>query len=162
MSAGSSPAGRRGGPVILAAAAVIVAVVVAAGVLQPGSGGADVPPAGGPPAGDSVTVRPGGEERAPYDLAALRARPQATVGIAGKEPEGPLLRTLLEDAGIDRVAGVSVIGAGVRDGGRLALTAAQVDRGVQLDFSRRGTVKVCAPWLDRSEWVRDVISIDAE
>ncbi len=162
MSAGSSPAGRRGGPVILAAAAVIVAVVVAAWVLQAGSGGEDVPPAGGSPSGYSVTVRKGGEVRGHYDLAALRALPQATVVIDGKEQEGPLLRTLLDDAGIDRVASVSVVGAGVRDGGQLELTAAQVDRGVQLDFSRRGTVKVCAPWLDRSEWVRDVISIDAE
>lgn len=89
MSAGSSPADRRGGPVILAAAAVVVAVVVAAWVLQAGSGGEDGPSAGGSSSGYSVTVRQGGEVRGHYDLAALRALPQATVVIEGKEQEGP-------------------------------------------------------------------------
>ena len=75
---------------------------------------------------------------------------------------GPLLRSLLDDAGVDPSATVHVVGAGIRDEGRLTLTARQVDRDVQLDFSERGTAKVCSAWLDRGEWVRDVISIDAQ
>ncbi len=67
--------------------------------------------------------------------------------IDGKKQDGPLLRTLLDDAGADPSASVEVSGAGIRDEGRLALTADQVDRDVQLDFSDRGTVKVCGAWL---------------
>ena len=96
------------------------------------------------------------------DLTALRALPQTSVVVDGKEQDGPLLRSLLDDAGVDPAATVQVAGAGLRDEGRLTLTADEVDRDVQLDFSDRGTAKVCSPWLDRSEWVRDVISIDAQ
>ncbi len=118
-------------------------------------------PAGTSPPSYSVTVRQGGEVLKQYDLAALHALPQASVMIDGKNQDGPLLRTLLEDAGADPSASVEIRGAGIRDEGRLALTAEQIDRGVQLDFSDRGTVKVCGARLSRAEWVRDVVSIDA-
>ena len=56
---------------------------------------------------------------------------------------------------------VLVTGAGLRDKGSLTLTPAQVRQRVQIDFSDRGTVKVCGPKLYHAEWVRDVLSIDA-
>jgi hypothetical protein len=53
-----------------------------------------------------------------------------------------------------------VRGAGIRDDGHLTLTAAQAAQHVVVDFTERGTVKVCGPDLLRPDWVRDVISID--
>jgi hypothetical protein len=140
---------------------VIVAVVVMAWVLQATADQGDEPPSGDSSPGYSVTVRQGGEVLKQYDLTALRSLPQTTVVVDGKAQDGPLLRTVLDDAGVDPSGSVDVVGAGIRDEGRLTLTAAQVDRDVQLDFSERGTAKVCSAWLDRAEWVRDVISIDA-
>jgi hypothetical protein len=156
-----SPAGR-GRPAIIVAAAVIAAVVVAAWILQASANEGDESPTGGSSPGYSITVGQGGEVLKTYDLAALRALPQATVMIDGKSQNGPLLRSLLDDAGVDPSATVHIAGAGIRDEGDLTLTARQVDRDVQLDFSERGTVKVCSAWLGRGEWVRDVISIDAQ
>jgi hypothetical protein len=82
--------------------------------------------------------------------------------MEGKDQTGPALATLLADAGVASFTELEVRGAGVRDPGRLALTGAEAGRRVQLDFSERGTVKVCAPWLERSEWVRDVLAISVE
>lgn len=152
---------RSGRTALIGTAAVILAVIAVAWVLQAMAEDRDGPPRGGPSPSYSLTVRQGGEVVRRYDLATLRALPQTTVVIDGKEQEGPLLRTVLDDAGVDPSASVAVLGAGLRDEGRLTLTPGQVDRGVQLDFSDRGTAKVCAAWLDRSAWVRDVISIDA-
>jgi hypothetical protein len=161
MSAGSPRVGRAHAALI-AAAAVIVAVVVLAWLLQATADkGGESPPGDSPP-GYSITVRRAGEVLKKYDLVSLRALPQTAVMVDGKEQEGPLLRTVLDDAGVGASATIYVAGAGIRDKGRLTLTARQVDRDVQLDFSERGTAKVCSPWLDRGEWVRDVISIDAQ
>jgi hypothetical protein len=161
MSAGSPRAGR-GRTAFIATAAVIVAVVVLAWVLQATAGKGDESPGGDSSPGYTITVRQGGEVLKEYDLAALHALPQTKVLVDGKEQDGPLLRTVLDDAGADPSAAVDVRGVGIRDDGVLALTAAQVDRDVQLDFSERGTVKLCSAWLDRARWVRDVISIDAQ
>jgi hypothetical protein len=161
MSAGSPRAGRAR-TALIAAAAVIAAVVALAWVLQATADKGDESPAGDSSPGYSISVRQGSEVLKEYDLAALRALPQTSVVVEGKEQDGPLLRSLLDDAGVDPAATVQVAGAGIRDEGRLTLTAAEVDRDVQLDFSDRGTAKVCSPWLDRGEWVRDVISIDAQ
>ncbi|MGE5230083.1 MAG: hypothetical protein ACM3MJ_10235, partial [Deltaproteobacteria bacterium] len=106
-------------------------------------------------------VRQGGEVLKGYDLAALHSLPQVSMVIDGSEQDGPLLRTVLEDAGAASFAAVDIVGAGIRDAGRLTLTVDEVDRDVLLDFSERGTVKVCGARLDREEWVRDVVSIDA-
>jgi hypothetical protein len=160
MSVGGPQAGR-GRLVIALSAAAIVVVVVAAWVLQAGAGGGAESPAGDSASPYSISVWQGGEVLKRYDLAALHALSQASLVIDGKEQEGPLLRTVLEDAGADPSAAVDVVGAGIRDEGRLTLTAEEVDRDVQLDFSDRGTVKACSAWLDRGEWVRDVVAIDA-
>ncbi len=108
----------------------------------------------------SIAVRRDGASLKTYDLAALHELPQARIVIDGKEQTGPSLPALLRDAGAARYATVVVRGAGLRDKGSLTLTAAQVRRQVQLDFSDRGTVKVCGPDLYHAEWVRDVLTID--
>lgn len=161
MSA-KSPRTGRARTALIAVAAVIAAVVVLAWVLQATADRGGESSAGDSSPGYSITVRQGGEVLKKYDLDALRALPQTSVVVDGKEQDGPLLRSLLDDAGVDPSATVHVAGAAIRDEGRLTLTAGQVDRNVQLDFSERGTAKVCSAWLDRGEWVRDVISIDAQ
>ena len=158
-----SAAPRRVGwvrPVGLAAAVVVAAVLVA-WVLQAryagGAGSSKDAPA--PPY--SIAVMKDGKTLKNYDLAALHALPQSTVTIDGKTQDGPSLTALLHDAGVTSYSAVDVKGAGLRDRGSLTLDPAQVRQHVQLDFSDRGTVKVCGPELYHAEWVRDVVSIDA-
>jgi hypothetical protein len=160
MSAAPSRRGRSGWPIGLAAA-LAVAVVLAAWGLQihyaSGAGSSKDDPA--PPY--SIAVKNAGTTLKTYDLAALRSMPQSRTVIDGKEQTGPRLTTLLEDAGVKSYDSVLVTGAGLRDKGSLTLTPAQVWQRVQIDFSDRGTVKVCGPKLYHAEWVRDVLSIDA-
>jgi hypothetical protein len=151
---------RRLRPVLITAA-VIVAAVGAAWVLQwrltGGTGESQGSPA--PPV-YSIKVEQDGRVLRTYDLSALHALPQSKLIIDGKEQDGPSLAVLLTDAGAASFDSVDVRGAGLRDSGRLQLTAAQVSQHVQLDFTERGTVKVCGPNLTRPQWVRDVLSID--
>jgi len=147
---------------VLLAAAAIAAVVIAAWVLQASVSDGGESSKDDPPWSYSIKVEQGGEVLREYDLAALRALRQTSVVIDGKEQEGPLLKTVLEDAGAKNSRTVEIRGAAIRDPGRLTLTAAQVKRDVQLDFSDRGTVKLCSAWLERREWVRDVLTIAAE
>jgi hypothetical protein len=144
------------------AAAVITAAVAAAWALQVGATGGveSSKDSSAPPY--SIAVEQGGEVLKHYDLAALHALPQAAVEIDGKDQRGPLLATVLADAGVTSFRSVEVCGAAIRDPGHLTLTDSQVTRSVQLDFSDRGTVKVCSAWLERKEWVRDVLTIAAE
>jgi hypothetical protein len=144
------------------ATAAIAAVVGVAWALQGSVSDGGEPSKGGSPPPYSIKVEKGGVVLKEYDLAALHALPQASVEIDGKEQDGPLLATVLADAGSTRYRIVQIRGAGLRDPGRLTLTAAQVARHVQLDFSDRGTVKVCAAWLERREWVRDVLAISVD
>ena len=151
---------RRWWPLGLAAILVIAAVLAAWGLQNRYAAGAGSSQ-GDPARAYSVVVQKGGEALKHYDLAALHALPQSRVVIDGKEQTGPSLTTLLADAGVSTYQSVEVRGAGLRDGGKLTLSPAQVRQKVQLDFSDRGTVKVCGPKLYHVEWVRDVISIDA-
>ena len=152
---------HRRWPVLVAAAAIAVAVA-AAWVLQSSVSHGGEPSKGGSPPAYSIKVEQGGAVLKDYDLTALHALPQASVEIDGKEQDGPLLATVLADAGVARYGTVQIRGAAIRDPGRLTLSAAQVARDVQLDFSDRGTVKVCSAWLERREWVRDVLTINAD
>lgn len=152
---------RRIWPVWVAATAIVV-VVASAWLLQGSVSGGGESPKGDSPSAYSIAVKKGGELLKTYDLAALHALPQSNVVIDGKEQSGPLLSALLADAGASDYRTITVRGAGVRDDGSLTLSAAQVSAGVQLDYADRGTVKVCAPALDRSEWVRDVVTIIAD
>jgi hypothetical protein len=144
-----------------AAAIAIAAVVVGAWVLQGRYSSAVGSSKGAPAAAYSITVERDGKTLKTYDLVTLHALPQSRVVIDGKEQAGPSLVTLLRDAGAVGYDSVVVRGAGLRDKGELTLTAAQVRRRAQLDFSDRGTVKVCGPALYHAEWVRDVLTIDA-
>jgi hypothetical protein len=158
MTAGSDARRRRLRPVLVAAAAVVAVVAVAWALQASVSGGGSS--AAGATSSYSIRVLRDGVPLRTYDLAALRALPQESVVIDGKTQIGPSLTTLLADAGAGAYKTLDVQGAGLRDKGSLELTAAQARRRVQLDFSDRGTAKVCGPDLYHAEWVRDVISID--
>jgi len=147
---------------VLIATAAIVAVVVAAWVLQAMASGGGESSQGDSPPPFSISVKKGGEALKTYDLAALLALPQVTAEMEGKDQTGPALAVVLADAGVSSYDEVDVRGAAIRDSGQLTLSPVQVRRRVQLDFSERGTVKVCAPWLERKEWVRDVLTISVE
>ena len=150
------PLRRRPALVVIAAlCGVVVAAWVGQTIATSGAGETSSPA----PA-YSVKVERGGELLKHYDLAALHALPQTQVVIDGKEQDGPLLETVLRDAGVGDFASVTIRGAGVRDDGRLTLSRAEAGRGVLLDFSDRGTVKACGPRLDWADWVRDVLTID--
>jgi hypothetical protein len=159
MTVGSGARRRRLWPVLVAVAAIVAVVAVAWALQATVSGGGSS--AAGAAKPYSIEVLKGGTPLKTYDLAALHALPQSRVVIDGKAQTGPSLTVLLADAGAGAYTTVDVRGAGLRDKGSLSLTAAQVRRKVQLDFSDRGTVKVCGPDLYHAEWVRDVVSIDA-
>jgi hypothetical protein len=159
MPAAPSRRGRTARLTGLAAVLLIAAVLAAWGLqarYADGAGSSTDAPA----PSYSIAVRQGGATLKSYDLAALRALPQSRVVIDGKEQTGPSLATLLEDAGAGSYDDVLVKGAGLRDKGSLTLTPDQVRQRVQIDFSDRGTVKVCGPDLYHAEWVRDVLTID--
>lgn len=160
MTSARAGSGRRLWPVLVAAV-VIAALIGGAWALQASVSGDDSSAAGATRS-YSIVVRKDGAALKTFDLAALRALPQSRVVIDGKPQTGPSLETLLADAGAGTYARVEVRGAGLRDKGSLTLTAAQVGRKVQLDFSDRGTVKVCGPSLYHAEWVRDVVAIDVD
>jgi hypothetical protein len=160
MPAAQGRLGRARGPIGLAVVLVVAAVLAAWGLQARYAGGAGSSK-GDPAPAYSIAVKRDGRLLKTYDLAALRALPQSRVVIDGKQQTGPSLTVVLKDAGAGRFDSVEVRGAGLRDKGSLTLTAADVLKGVQIDFSDRGTVKVCGPGLYHAEWVRDVISIDA-
>jgi hypothetical protein len=160
MGDASAARSRRLRPALITAA-VLAAVVVAAWALQAvTSGGAGEMK--GSPAPYVIMIERRGEVLKEYDLAALHALPQHTVVIDGKRQDGPLLTTVLRDAGAASCDEVVVRGAGLRDSGHLELTARQVRKGAQIDFNERGTVKVCGPRLVWPAWVRDVLTISVD
>ncbi len=156
QSRGPRPRRRKPALIVIAAlAGVVAAAWLGQSLTTSGAGETKSSPA---PA-YAVQIKRGGVTVKTYDLAALHAMPQTSVVIDGKEQDGPLLRTVLEAAGITDFTSVSIRGAGLRDDGRLRLSRADTE-GVLLDFSDRGTVKVCGPGLVWGEWVRDVLAID--
>ena len=159
MPAAPSRGGR--GMWLLGAAILVIAAVLAGWALQIRYAGGAGSLEDAPASPYAITVMDNGRTLRKYDLAALQALPQTRVVIDGKAQTGPALATLLTDAGAAKYDSVVVRGAGIRDDGSLTLTAAQVGRRVQLDFSDRGTIKVCGPNLTHADWVRDVLTIDA-
>jgi hypothetical protein len=160
MPEDATPFWRRVRPALIAVG-VLAAVVAAAWVLQASITGGDAAPGGASAAtAYSIDIQRDGKLLKRYDLRALHALPQSRVVIDHKAQTGPSLETLLSDAGAGRFSRLEARGAGLRDDGQVTLTAAQVAEHVQLDFSDRGTVKVCGPKLLRPDWVRDVLSID--
>jgi hypothetical protein len=143
----------------LAAAALVLVVGAAWGAERQLAG--DAPGDTGPPAFVySVAVTRDGEILRTFSVADLEALPAVSFDSEGKAQQGPTLLAVLEAAGVGRdFSELEITGMGLRDGGRLLLTAAQVDEGVLLDFAERGTVKVVSPELSWRERVRDVVEI---
>ena len=144
--------------VALVALAWVAEWRAAGGVSTPGGEAAPGADAAAPP-GYSVAVLVDGDVVRSFTPTELSALPQVTVVADGKEQEGPTVHAVLEAAGVDSFDRLDVRGMGLRDDGRLRLSAAQVGDELILDFSDRGTVKVVSPDLDWRDRVRDVTEL---
>jgi hypothetical protein len=106
-----------------------------------------------------VRVTRDGRELASFDLAQLQAIGMKSVVLQGGTETGPTLIAVLQRAGAAEYAGVTIIGAGTRDSGRLELSAADIGPDVVLDIAKRGTVKVAGPNITYASRVRDITEI---
>jgi hypothetical protein len=148
---------RRRGLMAAAALALVVAAAWAA-ESRLGGGSADGSTPGQP--AYTVAVTRDGELLRAFAVADLEALPAVSFTADGKTQEGPSLLSVLEAAGVhDGYREIEITGMGLRDDGRLVLSARQVDEGVVLDFAERGTVKLVSPTLSWRERVRDVVEI---
>jgi len=95
-----------------------------------------------------------------FDVEELRSLPARQITMDGEVQEGPPVLDVLKAAGVTEFKSLTVIGLGLRDSGRLVLDAADVDGDVLLDFSLRGTVKICGPEIAWEDRVRDVERIE--
>jgi len=159
--AGRSPVGARRRALIVLG--VLALAVASAWIVQNEvvGEGAEAPGGGSAPS-YSVAVMQGGRLLRRFTVADLRALQSVTATIEGKEQDGPAVTTLLTAAGAGTYQTLSVKGIGARDSGRLSLDAAGVNDRLMLDFSDRGTVKICSPDLEWNQWVRDVVEIDLD
>lgn len=107
-----------------------------------------------------VEIVADGEVVAEFDVDELVALGTKRVEMQGKYEEGPPLLVVLEAAGIDEFASVEVLGAGVRDSGRLTLQREQIDDDVLLDIANRGTAKIAGPEIAWEDRVRDITRIE--
>ena len=106
-----------------------------------------------------VVVRRDGAELRSYSLEDLRRFESHKFTQSGLTEEGPSVRDVLSDAGVEDFARLTVVGLGIKDDGLLVLDADQVDEDVLLDFANRGTVKIAGPNITRAERVRDVTEL---
>ena len=90
----------------------------------------------------------------------LRALPAVSFG----GQEGPTLLSILASIGIDEFTSVKLIGVGVgrTDPAELTLANSALTNQTILDFTRRGTMKLTSPDIDRAHWVLDVTQIVVE
>ena len=95
-----------------------------------------------------------------FDLEELNVFPAKQIMMQGELQQGPPLLDVLEAAGITEFTAVVVTGVGLRDSGRIELRREEIDRGVLLDFSSRGTVKICGPEIAWEDRVRDVERVE--
>jgi hypothetical protein len=111
-------------------------------------------------AGYAVVVRDGSRTVGRFDVAALRAMPQADISTPkaqGKQTQhGPRVRTVLTRAGVQRFGSLKVAGPD----GTGTFSSAEIDDQVVLDFDNRGTVKLAGAKLPMDRWVRDVTELD--
>ncbi len=137
---------------------VLSAAIALAGgcTTDAGGGPADLDP----PAADVVLrVIVAGEVAADWTLDDLRESvPFATVDVDGDSQNGPRLLEVMAASGVEGWQTAEVIGMGE---GRtfevgLDISPAEVDDGWILDVTNRGTLKLAAEGLPRSQWVRDV------
>jgi hypothetical protein len=112
-------------------------------------------------AGYAVVVRDGGRTVGRFDVAALRAMPQADISTPksqGKQTQhGPRVRTVLTRAGVQRFGRLKAVGPDATG----TFSPAEIDDQVVLDFDNRGTVKLAGAKLPVDRWVRDVTELDA-
>jgi hypothetical protein len=146
---------------VLIAAGVLVAVVVAAWLVERGVDGSGQAPAGSPKSSAyAVNVERGGKVLRRFTVTDLHRLAQTQIVSDGKPQNGPSLPVVLAAAGVHSgYSAVEVRGMGIRDKGRLMLTAAKVNGKVVLDFNDRGTVKIVSPSMDVGQRVRDVTAI---
>jgi hypothetical protein len=148
-------------------AAVLVALVALAWVVEWRAAGGVSTPGGGVAPGADEAAPPGytvallvdGEVVRRFTPSELSSMPQSTITSDGKEQQGPSVLAVLEAAAIGDFARLEVRGMGLRDDGRLTLAVAQIDDGLLLDFSDRGTLKLVSPDLGWRERVRDVTEL---
>jgi hypothetical protein len=95
-----------------------------------------------------------------FDLEELRDFDTRQMEMQGEVQEGPPLLDVLGEAGVTDFSSVTIVGAGLRDSGRIVLKSGDIDENVLLDFSSRGTVKVCGPEIVWEDRVRDVERIE--
>ncbi len=153
---------RRVGLLVVAAVGLIALAWLVewravGGVSTPHAPGASS--AAGAPPGYSVQVVRDGEVVRDFTPEELDSLPQREILSYGKEQNGPPVLAVLEAAGVSGFARLKVIGMGLRDDGRLTLTAAEIDDDVILDFSDRGTLKLVSPEMDWRDRVRDVTEL---
>jgi hypothetical protein len=138
---------------------VFVAALVLAAALLPACGNGA---AGAQTGGYAVTVRSDGRTAGRFDVAALRALPAVDVSTPqsrGKQVQhGPLVRTVLSRAGVQRFTRLRAVGPGTTR----TFTAGEIDDQVVLDFDNRGTVKLAGARLSQDRWVQDVTELDAD
>jgi hypothetical protein len=148
---------------VVAVIAVLAAVVGTGWAVQHAAAGRKAPSGASRRAADSaaysVAVTRNGALLRRFTLAELHALPASRVTIDGKVQDGPTLLAVLAAAGVRGHPAVTVLGAGLRDSGKLVLPVSRVNGRVVVDFADRGTVKVCSPQIAWGHWVRDVKEI---
>lgn len=145
---------------IVLVVAGLLLVVGGAWALQAKKGGATGQGSSG--SGYSIAVSRGGAVLRRFTVADLQALPQTAETIEGKTQNGPLVGSVLQAADAGDYTKLTITGAGVRDSGKLTLTAPHIPADLMLDYSERGTVKACSPTLAWGAWVRDVTGIDVD
>ena len=106
-----------------------------------------------------VRVTRDGKELASYDLTGLEAIGMKKTVDQGSPQEGPPVIDVLRKSGVTEFSAVTVIGLGARDGGRLELPKSGIGPETVFDVTKRGTVKVVGPGIERAQRVRDVTEI---
>ena len=144
---------------VVAVIAVLAAVVGTGWAVQHAAAGRKAPSGATRPAAYTVALTRNGALLRRFTLADLHALPATRVTIDGKVQDGPTLLSVLAAAGVRGHPAVIVLGAGLRDSGKLVLPASRVNGRIVVDFADRGTVKVCSPQIAWGHWVRDVKEI---
>jgi hypothetical protein len=99
-----------------------------------------------------------------FTLTDIQRLPQHTRVIDGKEQTGPLLRSVLESAGVRSFQSVTVAGKsqGRLTSRELRLSETQVTDLAMLDFNKQGQVKLVSPAIAQERWVIDVTELLVE
>lgn len=94
-----------------------------------------------------------------YTLEDISKLPSKSIVIDGKEQKGPLLSTLLSDAGVTSFSKVTVKGISKSS---ITLAKDKIGEDTILDVANRGTVKLASKQIKKEEWIKDIVEIDVE